>query len=137
MLHTHTYVCVHKLSRTHVQTFTQYCCLQIFAKFLFGKDPNPAVLEETTKALVVSKDMLESYFLKEHKFIHSDEISIADIQAVCEFTQFWAAGVDPFEGRPRLAKWMDDCQQELQPHFDRVHKTIYDARDKGIFKGYL
>ena len=88
--------------------------------------------------LMMSKDVLESYFLKDHKFIHSDEISIADIQAVCEFTQFWVAGVDPFEAdRPRLAQWMADCQKELQPHFDEVHKMVYEARDKGIFKGKL
>ena len=81
--------------------------------------------------------MLESYFLKDYKFIHSDEISIADLQAVCEFSQFWVAGVDPFEDRPRLAQWMNDCQKELQPHFDEVHKMVYVARDKGIFKGKL
>ena len=95
------------------------------------------MLEESTKLLQKSKNMLESYFLKDHKFIHSDELSIADLQAVCEFTQFWVGGVDPFEDRPRLAKWMDDCQKELQPHFDEVHKMVYVARDKGIFKGKL
>ena len=110
---------------------------QLFAKSLFGKDPDPAVLEETTKLLKRSKKMLESYFLKDHKFIHSDEISIADLQAACEFTQFWVAGVDPFEDRPRLAQWMKDCQKELQPHFDEVHKMVYVARDKGVFKGKL
>ena len=79
--------------------------------------------------------MLESYFLKNRKFIHSDEISIADIQAVCEFTQFWAARADPFEDRPRLAQWMADCQKELQPHFDEVNSTIYVSRDRDIFEG--
>ena len=104
---------------------------------MLGKDPNPAILEETTDALETSKNMLESHFLKDHKFIYSDEISIADIQAVCEFTQFWVAGVDPFEDRPRLSQWMADCQKELQPHFDEVHKMVCAARDKGIFKGKL
>jgi glutathione S-transferase len=111
--------------------------LQIFAKILLGKDPNPAIIEEGIKALEKSKTILESYFLKDHKFIHSDEISIADLQAVCEFTQFWLAGVDPFKDRPRLAQWMKDCQEQLQPHFDEVHKSVYDARDKGTFSGTL
>ena len=111
--------------------------MQIFAKILKGKDPNPTIIEEATEALEKSKTMLELYFLKDHKFIHSDAISIADLQAVCEFSQFWIAGVDPFEDRPRLAQWMKDCQEELQPHFDEVHKSVYDARDKGIFSGKL
>ena len=111
--------------------------LQIFAKILEGRNPNPAVIEEATEVLKKSKEMFESYFLKDHKFIHSDEISIADLQAVCEFSQFWVGGVDPFEDRPRLAQWMKDCQKELQPHFDEVHKMVYVARDKEIFKGKL
>ena len=122
------------LTDMHAHTHT---LTQVFAKSLTGKDPNPTVLEECTKILQKSKKMLESYFLKDHKFIHSDEISIADLQAVCEFSQFWIAGVDPFEDRPRLAQWMKDCQEELQPHFDEVHKMVYYVRDKGIFKGKL
>ena len=79
--------------------------------------------------------MLETYFLKDYKFIHSNEISIADIETVCEFTQFLVAGVDPFEDQPCLSQWMTDCQKELQPHFDEVHKMVYVVRDKGVFKG--
>ena len=104
---------------------------------MLGKDPNPFLVEEATKVLEKSKNILESYFLKDHKFIHGNEISIADIQALCEFTQFWLAGVDPCKDRPRLTQWMADCQKELQPHFDEVHKAVYDAREKGIFKGKL
>jgi glutathione S-transferase len=117
---------------THTHTYAQ-----VFAKSLTGKDPNPTALEESEKILQKSKKMLESYFLKDHKFIHSDEISIADLQAVCEFTQFWVAGVDPFKDRPRLAQWMKDCQEQLQPHFDEAHKMVYYVRDKGTFKGKL
>ena len=51
-----------------------------------------------------SKDMIENYFLKDKKFIGGDEISIADLQAVCEFTQFWMVHIDPGEGYPRIAQ---------------------------------
>ena len=132
MAHVLTVMYTHTHTRSHTLTRTQ-----VFAKTLTGKVPDPAILEETEKILQKSKKMLESYFLKDHKFIHSDEISIADLQAVCEFSQFWVAGVDPFEDRPRLAQWMKDCQEELQPHFDEVHKMVYYVRDKGTFKGKL
>lgn len=102
-----------------------------------GEQPDEKMVEETERVLKHSLQMLENYFLKDHKFISSDEISIADLQAVCELSQFWLAGADPCEGKPRLVQWVVNCQQELQPHFDEVHKMIYLARDRGIFKGKL
>ena len=103
-----------------------------------GQEPDPKRLEENEKVLKRSKRLLEEYFLKENKFIGgAEEISIADLQALCELTQFWMTGIDPCEGKPRLTKWMEDCQSALQPHFDEVHKMLYVARDKGIFKGKL
>lgn len=104
---------------------------------MLGMEPDLKKVEETTKVLAKSVKVLENYFLKDTKFISSSDISIADIQAVCEFTQFWMAGVDPFTEKPRLAQWMEDCKKELQPHLDTVHKMIYVARDKGTFKGKL
>ena len=110
---------------------------QVLAPRMLGKEPNEERLKETMQVLEKSQKLLETYFLKDTKFISSDEISIADIQAICEFTQFWVTGNDPFQERPRLAKWMEDCKKELGPHLDEAHKMIYLARDKGIFKGKL
>lgn len=84
-----------------------------------------------------SEKLLENYFLKDTQFINSNKISIADLQAICEFTSFWSLGVDPLQDKPRLATWMEDCKKELQPHFDGIHEMVYLARDKGIFKGKL
>ena len=111
--------------------------LQLLLPRMTGQEPDEKKIEETQKILGKSVKTLESYFLKDHKFISSDNISIADLQALCELTQFWLAGVDLSEGKPRLAEWMSDCQSELQPHFDEVHKMVYLARDKGVFKGKL
>ena len=110
---------------------------QVLAPRMLGKEPNEERLKETMAILEKSQKLLENYFLKDTKFISSDEISIADLQAICEFTQFWVTGKDPCQERPRLAKWMEDCKKELEPHFDEAHKMIYLARDKGIFKGKL
>ncbi len=102
-----------------------------------GQAPNEEMIKTSEKILRKSYKILESYFLKDSKFINSERMSIADLQAVCELTQFWVAGVDPVADKPRLAQWMSDCQNELAPHFDQVHKAIYMARDKGVFKGKL
>ena len=104
---------------------------------LLGKEPNPERMIQLEKLLNKSKKMLGTYFLKDRKFICGSEISIADIQAVCELTQFWVAGADPCQDQPVIARWMSDVQTTLQPHFDEVHKMVYMARDRGIFKGKL
>ena len=104
---------------------------------LLGKEGNPERTCQLEALLGKCKKMLETYFLKDHKFICGDEISIADLQAVCELTQFWVAGSDPCEGRPTIARWMGEVQSTLGPSFDEVHKMVYMARDRGIFKGKL
>ena len=110
---------------------------QVFMPNLLGREGNPERLAQLEALLGKSKKMLETYFLRDRRFICGDEISIADLQAVCELTQFWVAGADPSEGRPVIARWMDDVQTTLQPHFDEVHNMVYMARDRGIFKGKL
>lgn len=104
---------------------------------LLGREGNPERLSQLEGLLGKSKKTLESYFLKDRKYICGNEISIADLQAVCELTQFWVTGVDPCEDTPVLAQWMKNVQDILQPHFDEVHDMVYMVRDRGIFKGKL
>ena len=104
---------------------------------MLGKEADPAKLSELEAVLKKSKKMMETYFLKNDNFICGNEISIADVQAMCEFSQFWVIGEDPSEGYPKIKRWMSTVQSTLQPHFDEVHKMIYLVRDQGIFKAKL
>ena len=99
--------------------------------------PKEGLLKELAEKLEKSLKYLEEYFLKDHKFINGDEISIADLQALCEFTQFIMTGFDQFADKPRLAKWMADCKEALAPHFDEVHEKVYKTRDEGKFTGRM
>lgn len=110
---------------------------KVFLPNMTGQAPDEEMLKTNEKILNKSKKILETHFLRDTKFINSDDISIADLQAMCEFTEFWVAGIDPLADKPRLSQWLADCQKELAPHFDEVHKTVYMARDRGIFKGKL
>ena len=79
--------------------------------------------------------MIENYFLKDRKFIGGDEICIADLQAMTEFTQFWMMHLDPGEGYPRISQWMKEVQAAVgQEAFDEVHVFVYSMRDKNVFK---
>ena len=78
---------------------------------------------------------MENYFLKDRKFIGGDEISIADVQAMTEFTQFWMMHIDPAEGYPRIGQWMKDVKAAVgDPTFDKVHQFVYAMRDQNVFQ---
>ena len=91
-----------------------------------------AKVQESEVILEKTLRLLEDYYLKDTKFINSSEISIADLMAVCEMTEFWLVGEDAIKDRPRLQKWLDDCKEALSPHFDKAHKEMYRIRDEGF-----
>lgn len=113
----------------------------MFNKFIFprmmGAEPDEKKIQEAEGMLQKSIRMFEKHFLKESKFINSSEISIADIQAACEFTQFWLADIDQLGDKPLLQTWFKNVQSELNPAFDEVHKMVYLAREKGVFKSKM
>lgn len=114
--------------------------LQLIAPRMLGTTPDPEKIGELTAVFKKSCKLMHNHFLKDTKFVNSSEISIADLQALCEFTQFWIGNREPpfeEEHKSRLSQWMEDCKTELQPHFDAAHKMVYLVRDKGVFKGKL
>ena len=104
---------------------------------MMGAEPDEKKIQEAEGMLQKSIRMFEKHFLKESKFINSSEISIADIQAACEFTQFWLADIDQLGDKPLLQTWFKNVQSELNPAFDEVHKMVYLAREKGVFKSKM
>ncbi len=106
--------------------------VQYIPKFT-GKEPSAELLEITERTKKKSLKILNGYFLKDTKFILSSEISIADLQAVCELSQMWMVG-EPLEAEyPNMERWVTDCKDQLGTHFDAVHKFVYYARDSNFF----
>ena len=104
---------------------------------LSGKEPDEKRIEDAEKILNKSLRLLEEYFLKDTKFINSSEISIADLMALCEMTQFKIVDMDVVKTRPRLQEWFSNCNSELSPHLDKVNTLINVASEKGVFKSKL
>ena len=100
---------------------------------MLGKDPDPGVLKVAENVANNAVSRLEDYYLKDTKFINSDEITVADLQAMCEITQYWMTGDNLENGHPNIERWLKDCQEELNPHFDEVHKWVYYGRDQKFF----
>lgn len=104
---------------------------------MLGTEPDEDRLKEYQQLLKSSLKTMERHFLKETKFINSPVISIADIHAACELTQFWMSGEDVLADKPKLTAWMSEVQSALSPHFDEVHKMVYLARKKRAFSSKL
>lgn len=81
------------------------------------------------KELDKSCDLFEAAFLNAAPFIAGDEMSVADLFAVCELMQPLAAGFDVSASRPRLAAWMREVTTNTQPHFDHAHQVVRNVAD--------
>ncbi|KAK7929801.1 hypothetical protein WMY93_006196 [Mugilogobius chulae] len=92
------------------------------------------VPEEKMKGALEDLDsslkVIEDTFLQDKPFIVGDQISMADLVAVVEVMQPFAAGVDVFKDRPRLSAWKDRVVQAVGKElFDEAHKTILGVTD--------
>ena len=90
-----------------------------------GQPPDQELVKEKSESLKASLDNIENYFLARGDFLAgSDDITVADLLAICEIMQPISVDFDVTGGRPKLAKWFDKVKARLQPHFDDTHKFI-------------
>ncbi|XP_038668345.1 glutathione S-transferase theta-2 [Scyliorhinus canicula] len=93
----------------------------------------PVDKEKLTKALSElngTLDILESMFLKQQPFLCGDEITLADLLAICELMQPLGADRDILKDRPTLNAWRTRVQSALGKTFDDVHAFLYQLRNK-------
>jgi len=77
-----------------------------------------------------SMKLFEDYYLKDTPFISRNEISIADLMAVTEFTQLEVMGVNAPKITPAVLQWMERCKNETDPHFTDIHKVVLKVKEK-------
>ena len=95
-------------------------------------------MTELKAQLKGSLELFQSYFLSEEgPFMVGSDISIADIQCLCELTQFWMCGVAVEDSFPRIKAWMKACQDCLGEAFKKAHATAYEMAESGKFKQEL
>ncbi|XP_034395681.1 glutathione S-transferase theta-2 [Cyclopterus lumpus] len=79
-------------------------------------------------------DRLESMFLRRQPFLCGDDISVADLLAVCELMQPLGGGRDVLQQRPQLQRWRSRVQSAVGDAFDRAHAVLYAVRDRRTAK---
>ena len=99
---------------------------------VFGLPEDPAKVEESKGKLDKAIDSLENYFLTRGKFIGGDDISIADLKPLCELTQLWMTGFQPYEAGSKVDVWIKNCKERLGSHFDKAHIVVTGAIEKGV-----
>ena len=98
-----------------------------------GQPTSEDVLKLTQTTLKKSVDIVESYFLKNRKFVAGDEISIADLLFFGEVTQYWKMGKNLCEGKSAMTQWIEDCKTFLGAHFDEIYKGVYKTIESKVF----
>ncbi|XP_041931731.1 glutathione S-transferase theta-3-like [Alosa sapidissima] len=97
---------------------------------IMGKEIPQDKRDDAVEDLNGSLKMIEEKFLQDKPFIAGDQISLADLVAIVEIFQPLAAGVDVFEGRPKLSAWKDRVRQKIGPElFDEAHKGVMGAME--------
>nr|UDM84151.1 glutathione S-transferase theta 2 [Sillago sihama] len=75
-------------------------------------------------------DKLEFMFLRRQPFLCGDDITVADLLAVCELMQPMGGGRDVLQQRPQLQRWRSRVQSAVGESFDRAHAVLYGVRDR-------
>ncbi|KAG7218326.1 hypothetical protein INR49_020466 [Caranx melampygus] len=75
-------------------------------------------------------DKMESMFLQRQPFLCGDDITVADLLAICELMQPVGGARDVLLGRPRLLSWRSRVQSAIGDAFDRAHAVLYGVRDR-------
>ncbi|XP_077097831.1 glutathione S-transferase theta-1-like [Siphateles boraxobius] len=117
----------HANTRLHAATVFW---LEVLLPLMMGQPTNPEKLEKALSDLDGTLDKLENMFLKRQAFLCGDDISLADLLAVCELMQPLGSGRDVLKNRPNLLSWRSRVQSSLSDSFDEAHAILYSLREK-------
>ncbi|XP_043571234.1 glutathione S-transferase theta-1-like [Chiloscyllium plagiosum] len=104
--------------------------LQVLIPRMTGQPLDETKLNKALAELNGTLDILESMFLKDQAFLCGDEMTLADLLAICELMQPLGANRDILKDRPKLIAWRNRVQSALGKTFDDVHFLLYQLRDK-------
>ncbi|XP_062867362.1 glutathione S-transferase theta-1b [Trichomycterus rosablanca] len=95
-----------------------------------GIEVPPEKLDSAIEDLNGTIKVFEENFLQDKPFIVGDQISLADLVAIVEIIQPVGAGLDVFEGRPKLSAWKDRIRDAIGAElFDGAHQGIMSAQE--------
>ncbi|XP_039979111.1 glutathione S-transferase theta-2 isoform X2 [Xiphias gladius] len=104
--------------------------LEVLLPALSASQVDEARLIRALSQLEDTLDKLESMFLRRQPFLCGDDITVADLLAVCELMQPVGGGRDVLRDRPQLQRWKSRVQSAVGDAFDQAHAVLYALRDR-------
>ncbi|MEQ2256179.1 hypothetical protein ILYODFUR_021721 [Ilyodon furcidens] len=104
--------------------------LEVLLPAQFGAPVDQDHLERALLELDATLDKLESMFLRRQPFLCGDDITVADLLAICELMQPLGSGRDVLKDRPQLQRWRSRVQSALGESFDEAHAVLFAVRDR-------
>ncbi|KAM9446897.1 glutathione S-transferase theta-2 isoform 2-T2 [Clarias gariepinus] len=104
--------------------------IEVLTPRMTGQPVDNVRLQLALRDLDKTLDKLETMFLKDQDFLCGDDVTLADLLAICELMQPLAGGRDVLMDRPRLQDWRRRLQSVLGDSFDSAHKVLFIIRDK-------
>ncbi|KAL3273242.1 hypothetical protein HHI36_014696 [Cryptolaemus montrouzieri] len=89
-----------------------------------GEKPDLNQLETWKKSVHTTMDKIEELWLKNHKYICGDTMTVADLFAACEIEQPRMTGFDPIKGRFKLESWLNSVRNQLDPVYSEAHLFV-------------
>ncbi|XP_029915415.1 glutathione S-transferase theta-2 [Myripristis murdjan] len=108
--------------------------LEVLAPRMSGSPVDEDRLSRALSDLSTTLDLLQSMFLRRQPFLCGDDITVADLLAVCELMQPLGGGRDVLRDRPQLQRWRSRVQSAVGESFDAAHAVVYALRDRSKAK---
>ncbi|XP_061115876.1 glutathione S-transferase theta-2 [Conger conger] len=103
--------------------------MEVLLARMNGQPPDPEKLQRALGQMNEMLDKLEDMFLKRKPFLCGDDITLADLLAICEIMQPLGGDRDILKERPKLLAWKSRVQSVLKDSFDEAHGVLYRVRD--------
>ncbi|XP_073333851.1 glutathione S-transferase theta-1-like [Pagrus major] len=104
--------------------------LRLLIPKIMGVEVPQEKLDAALEDLNGSLKLIEEKFLQDRPFIAGDHMSLADLVAIVEIIQPVGAGLDVFEGRPKLSAWRDRVEVAVGKElFVDAHHAILGAQE--------
>ncbi|KAJ8379414.1 hypothetical protein SKAU_G00001920 [Synaphobranchus kaupii] len=108
--------------------------IEVLMARMTAQAPDPMKLEKALADLSKTLEKLEDMFLKRQAYLCGEDITLADLLAICELMQPLGGDRDILKERPKLVAWKTRVQSALNDSFEEGHKVLYRLRDKSRAK---
>ncbi|XP_058470018.1 glutathione S-transferase theta-2 [Solea solea] len=117
----------HSNTRPHS---TKVFILEVLFPTQSGSPVDSMRLTRALSELDDTLDKLETMFLRRQPFLCGDDITVADLLAVCELMQPLGGDRDVLQNHPPLQRWRTRVQSAVGDSFNQAHAVLYALRDR-------